>query len=388
MRLSISHLRGDREQPSDSREEPSHGETPEPAKTREPKVSRGQRRDEARQQREIRESQREEEHETRRAARDMHREMARARRSQRVARMTRLATRTVTNATGHQYQRVGFASTGRRVLAYVALVFVMVSVAAMSWSGEYAWFTHRLGWTAGHATLGCISLDVAAMTCALLAVDQIDKGESGIGFRFFAAVLVGLAAWINWRTALATGDITRQVFFPAMSVIAYGLVHLVLAAARREARRRQHGHKSRERVKPLPRFGALVWVPVLGKPRLALNALRDAIELRLRASLAMAGLTLDDDDEEAADESRAETSGREEESHDDEPDLSTGSLADAIRTAITLTDGRAQNVVDYLKSHGRPGVATSRVYDVLRRDRVTLVAPRTETPDETEEIAQ
>src|ERR1700722_14410870 len=77
----------------------------------------------------------------------------------------------------------GKLTAGGRILAYALLIVVMGSVAAMSWSGVYNFAITQLHWSHQHAVLVPISLDIAAMTCALLALDSIADGEEGTTFR-------------------------------------------------------------------------------------------------------------------------------------------------------------------------------------------------------------
>jgi hypothetical protein len=256
----------------------------------------------------------------------------------------------------------GHLVRARRGVAYLLIIAVMGAVAAMSWAGLYSFATHDLGWSTWHAALVPIALDIAAMACALLALDSIGKGETATGFRVLTAAFVALSAFVNWRTALHTGNIAEQVFFPAMSILAYALVHAVMGKARREVRREQHGQNARQALAPLPRTGLLAWLPVIGSPRSALGAVRTAVAERLPETPA---------------ETPAETPRRAELARRDIPaivDLSGLTQADAIRRAIEVVGEFPRDVVAYLDSHGWPGVATQRVYDVRRRDSVKAVS--------------
>ena len=235
---------------------------------------------------------------------------------------------------------------GRRVLAYVLLMIVLGAVAAMSWSGLYGFAHQTMGWSPVHAALVPIALDVAAMACAFLALDSIGRGETAVTFRTLTGALVGLSAFVNWRHAISTGNIAEQVFFPAMSIIAYALVHATLGKYRREVRRDLSGRQHRETLEPLPRVGALAWARYPGR---AFGAVSQAIAERLPAS----------DSPSDATRRRDVASGY----------LLGLSQADAIRKALETVgaeDPRA--VVAWLAENGRP-VAPQRVYDVIRRDR-------------------
>jgi hypothetical protein len=271
------------------------------------------------------------------------------------------------------HERSGFATRGRRIFAYTLLVCVMGCVAAMSWSGLYSFATHELGWSGWHAAMFPASLDVAAMTCALLALDAIDQGETAVSLRGLTLAFVGLSAFINWRTALLTGQVTQEVFFPSMSVLAYLLVHQVMGSARRRIRREQFNQKSKARMEPLPRFGVLVWIPGLGVPRQAIAEWRYAIARRL----ANATAELHDSDGETQPEPDAIQAT---------VSLEGLSQSDAIRRAIEAAGREVPGVVAYLESHGWPGVKPQRVHDVLRRDRERLTLIQGET-GETHQVA-
>lgn len=158
---------------------------------------------------------------------------------------------TLTSGAGRDDRLTRRLTLGRRALAYTLLIAVMLAVAAVSWSGLYGFAHTTMRWTPVHAALVPVALDIAAMSCALLALDSIDKGETGVTLRVLTACFVGLSALVNWRHALATGNFAEQIFFPACSILAYALVHAVMGKARREVRREQHGQPQRP---PLPRF--------------------------------------------------------------------------------------------------------------------------------------
>jgi hypothetical protein len=239
----------------------------------------------------------------------------------------------------------------QRILAYLLLILVMGAVAAMSWSGVFQFATTELRWSHWHASLVPISLDIAAMACALMALDSISKGESGTTFRGLAGAFVGLSAYVNWRTALKSGNVAEEVFFPAMSILAYALVHAVMDKVRREVRRQQHGQAARQTVAPLPRLGLLPWLPVIGSPRRALGAVKHAVAERVPEVPA-------------------------EVAHRDIPAtvvLEGLTQADAIRRAIAEVGTNAREVVAWLAANDWPDVAPQRVYDVIRRDQVRAV---------------
>jgi len=254
--------------------------------------------------------------------------------------------------------RDGGMTRARRGVGYLLIVLVMGAVAAMSWAGLFAFATRDMHWSPGHAALVPVALDIAAMACALLALDSIGKGETATGFRVLTLAFVALSAFVNWRTAIATGNLAEQVFFPAMSILAYALVHAVMGKARREVRREQHGHKARQALAPLPRTGTLAWLPIIGSPRRALAAVRAAVAERLP-------------------EVPDETSRGAMLAHRDIPAvvvLEGLTQADAIRRAIAEVGQSPRDVVAWLDENGWPNVATQRVYDVIRRDNMRAIS--------------
>lgn len=343
------------------------------------------------------------------ASRDARDARKTARRDQRDAARDALrkrARRLVSHATGRHYERVGFATTAQRVAAYLSLAAVLFCVGFMSWTGEFDWAQNDLHWLWIHALMVPVALDFAAVTCTLLALRQIDKGESGFGFRLMSAALVATGAWINWRYALQSGNVTAELFFPVMSLAAYGIVHLVLSAARREARRQQHGIKSRERVEPLPRLGLLVFVPGLGQPAEAFDAWREAIKLRLAKALAASQLSPDElvatfpvpdgyapGGSGESDRDTGEDQCDDEETHDEEetdapapPDLTQMSQSDAIRWVLrNVPDAADSNLVAlrHLRDHGYPTLKPQRIHDIRARD----AKSRTDTQAATNDVA-
>jgi len=267
-------------------------------------------------------------------------------------------------------------ATSRRVAAYLLLLAVLGCVAAMSFSGIYGWATGTLHWSPGHAALVPVSLDIAAMVCALLALDSLAKGEAAPMLRVLTAAFVALSAFINWRHAIATGNIAEQVFFPAMSVLAYALVHAVFAKYRREVRRDLEGRPHREVLAELPRLGAASWARYPGR---AFGVASSAVAARLeRAEVAIRPAAVRS---AAVAASPAPAAGRPRPKRSAAPrprpaaapaaaegDLAEVPLAAAIRAG--LADGlEPREVPAWLAERGRPGVKASRVYDVVRRDR-------------------
>lgn len=280
----------------------------------------------------------------------------------RLARDTAATIPSGPQATGLDIPGHGKLTIGGRLLAYALLVVVMGSVAAMSWSGVYNFAITQLHWSHQHAVLVPISLDIAAMTCALLALDSIADGESGNTFRLLAAAFVALSAFINWRDALVSRNLAEEVFFPAMSVLAYLIVHAVMDKVRRKIRRSHHGQAVRKALAPLPRTGLLAWIPGIGYPRRALGVIRASIAERLRETEQRDGTGSPD---------AGATGERDIPPH---VDLSGLTQADAIRRAIEITGSAPRDVVAYLARNGWPDVAPQRVYDVIRRDSVKSVS--------------
>jgi hypothetical protein len=283
----------------------------------------------------------------------------------------------VSHTTGRYAQRVGFATNGQRIAAYASLAGVLVCVGYMSWDGEYNWATHVLLWVAVSALMVPVALDLAAVACTLLAATQIDKGESGFAFRVLGAIFMGLGAWINWRYALRSGNITEEVFFPAMSALAYSLIHAVLSAARREARRRQHGHKSKERTEPLPWLGILVWLPGIGQPREALDVWKQSVALRLAKVLARIQLAdpatgsgdADTQAEDQQDDGEDGDGAPDTQDAPPPPDLTQmGTQADAIRWVLANVSSQPLDALRHLRTHGFPTIKPQRIHDQIRRD--------------------
>lgn len=254
--------------------------------------------------------------------------------------------------------RDGALSRSRRTVAYLLLLTVCGSVAAMSWAGLYGFARVTLHWSSWHAALVPIALDVAAMSCALLALDSLARNDSATSFRLLTAIFVGLSAFINWRHALTTHSIAEQVFFPAMSCLGYLFIDAVLRKYRRDTRRDRMGMPAREAPAPLPNHGAIAWFRFPGR---AFAATSRAIEARIaeppatRTSAAQVASGVD-----TATRQRDYANGV----------LDGVSQADAIRAALAeLGDARPSEVVAWLADNGRPGVAPQRVNDVIRRDR-------------------
>lgn len=242
--------------------------------------------------------------------------------------------------------RLAPVARGRKALAYCLLAVVMGAVAAMSWSGLYAFARVTMHWSPGHAVLVPVALDVAAITCAFLALDSLSRNDSAFMFRLLTAALVALSAFVNWRRALLTGNIAEQVFFPAMSLLSYGLIDAVLRKYRVDTRRERMGLPVREAYAPLPRVGPAVWFRYPGRAWAAVSrALADRVP-------------------DAATSSDATRRG----------DYAAGLLdglsqADAIRRAMEVVGAEPRQVIEWLAERGRPNVAPQRVYDVIRRDR-------------------
>jgi hypothetical protein len=264
------------------------------------------------------------------------------------------------------------------VTAYLLLLAVLGAVAAMSFSSLYAWAREALGWSPGHAALVPIALDIAAMTCALLALDSIAKGEVATMLRALTAAFVALSAFINWRHAIATGNIAEQIFFPAMSVLAYALVHAVFSKYRREVRRDLAGHSHRAVLAELPRLGAAAY---LRFPRRAFTVASAAIAARLETAehdvrpapaeslaIAPAGPSSSATTRRTRSASTAPRPRPTTTAGEPVGELAELSQADAIRRGIAETGGQPREVVAWLAEHGRPGVLPSRVYDIQRRD--------------------
>jgi hypothetical protein len=231
-----------------------------------------------------------------------------------------------------------------RTGGYLAATLVMLCVAAMSWSGLFGWARHTLHWAPAPAGMVPVSLDIAALTCALLALDTVSKNEPATMFRSLTACLVGLSAFVNWRYRLASHNVAEEIFFPAMSAIAYLMIDATIRKYRRDVR---HAGAARQAPQPLTRLGLLVWVPAIGHPVRAFRAA--SAELAARIPVVVP-------------------------SQPSQPRLiviSELSQSDAIRYAIERAESTDPGViVAWLAERGRD-VARQRVSDVLRRDGLT-----------------
>lgn len=253
----------------------------------------------------------------------------------------------VVAATASANGRDNALSRTRRVTAWLLVIVVMGAVASMSWAGLYGFAHQTMRWSPAHAVLVPIALDVAAVACALLALDTVTRNDSATSFRLITAALVGLSAFVNWRHALGSHNVAEQVFFPAMSVLSYLLVDAVIRKTRRDTRRDRIGHTHRAALEPLPKVGMLAWLRFPGR---AFGATSDAIAGRLPATTAPVN------DSQRREIATAYLAGL--------------SQAECIRRALAeVGDSDPREVVAWLERNGRPGVATQRVYDVLRRDR-------------------
>jgi hypothetical protein len=168
-----------------------------------------------------------------------------------------------------------------------------------------------------------------------------------------------------------------------MSVLAYAMVHAVFAKYRREVRRDLAGHGHREILAELPRLGVAAWARfpsrTFGVASAAIAVRLDAAERALRPSHSASGsrLTGSAPVEARPAPSRERTAAprpsptRRSPAHRGaEGDLAEMRLADAIRAGLAEVGEQPREVIAWLADRGRPGVKASRVYDVLRRDRV------------------
>lgn len=239
-----------------------------------------------------------------------------------------------------------------RVGGYIAATAVMLCVAAMSWSGLYGWARTVLGWPVATAWAVPISLDIAALTCALLALDTVSRNDPATGYRTLTAVFIALSAFVNWRFRLASHNVAEEVFFPAMSILAYALIDTTIRKYRRDSRRNRAGEEARQAPKSLTRYGLLAWVPGIGHPVQAWRAA--SAELAARIPVA-------------------------EPPEPSQPRLiviAELSQADAIRHAIEVTNTTDPgSIVAWLAERGRD-VARQRVCDQIRRDGLTSSQPR------------
>jgi len=293
-----------------------------------------------------------------------------------------------TPGTGAWYRVTGAGAAWRSRATWLLLAGVFASVGAMSWSGLFGWFTGRLGWSHGHALIGPLALDAAAVACLGLANDRIDKGESGAQFRAISLLLVALSAFINLVGALPSGDLGKIVVFPAMSLVVYWIAHGVMGARRRDIHRAQHGQSSKARSEPMTRYDLLAWVMFPWATWCTLRGqVRDRLARQARPAAAPAretrrrrpapdgtgtgtGTETGDTGGTAPDETGGGTG--------DDTAVSFGpdrydSIAEAARAAAAhlaktgdtgITPAR---VAEFLSAHGRPGTHARQVAAPLRR---------------------
>lgn len=237
-----------------------------------------------------------------------------------------------------------------RAGGYAAATAVMLCVAAMSWSGLFGWARTVLGWPVATAWAVPVSLDIAALTCALLALDTVSRNDPATGYRTLTAVFIGLSAFVNWRFRLTSHNVAEETFFPSMSVLAYALIDITIRKFRRDSRRERIGQEARKAPEPLTRYGLLAWVPGIGHPIQAWRAASAELAHRIPvvAQPSQPRLIV----------------------------LAELSQADAIRYAIERTESTDPGtILTWLAEHGRD-VARQRICDQIRRDGLTMSQPR------------
>jgi len=241
----------------------------------------------------------------------------------------------------------------------------MLCVAAMSWSGLYGWARTVLAWPEATAWAVPVSLDIAALTCALLALDTVSRNDPATGYRTLTAVFVGLSAFVNWRYRLNSHNVAEEIFFPAMSILAYALIDTTIRKYRRDSRRDRAGEEARQAPNSLTRYGLLTWLPGLGHPGRAWTARRVELAGRIPTPVALDVATVAQPVASVAPPA--------------EPRLivlAELSQAAAIRHAIEVTNSTDPgSLVAWLAEHGRD-VARQRVCDQIRRDGLTSSQPR------------
>jgi hypothetical protein len=275
-----------------------------------------------------------------------------------------------------------------RTSGYLAATVVMLCVAGMSWAGLYGWARNVLHWAPFAAGAVPVSLDIAALTCALLALDTVSQNDPATAYRFLTAVFVSLSAFVNFRYRLTTHNVTEEVFFPVMSVLAYALIDTTIRKYRRDSRRTALGQSARPAPEPLTRYGLLVWLPGIGHPVSAWRARSAELAARVAApSRTVAPPRPSHDAPRLTGPSRPSRAIAPSQSvapsrltgppHSSQQtgagpsQLAELSQADAIRLAIETTGSHDPGEVSgWLAEQGRP-VARQRVSDVLRRDGAT-----------------
>jgi len=146
----------------------------------------------------------------------------------------------------------------RRIIAigYIALTVVVACVAGASFTGLLR-FAHRTLHIAGHpALLVPVSLDGAAMLCAVLALRAIVAGVSSAGPRLMLFALVTGSAAANYTSA--SGSLHSRpaaMYFAGASIVTSILFELVL---RQSAYLRLNASGAYEQ--PLAKFRASRWL--------------------------------------------------------------------------------------------------------------------------------
>jgi Protein of unknown function (DUF2637) len=139
---------------------------------------------------------------------------------------------------------------------YVLLSLVVISVAAMSFTGLVGFGRDVLHLSGLAAAMVPVSLDMAAMSCGALGLRSVAAGESAAGARCMLAAFVIASASANYLHAeRAYGDTAAALFFGSMSVAAVAMFDLVLRSLRRAALRSIGAIE-----RPLPRFRAVRWL--------------------------------------------------------------------------------------------------------------------------------
>ncbi|MEU2874426.1 DUF2637 domain-containing protein [Streptomyces olivoreticuli] len=142
-------------------------------------------------------------------------------------------------------------------IGYVGLFVVVAITAGMSWKGLVGFGHDVLGLKGALAYGVPVSLDVAAMVCAALALRSVVSHDSAAGPRLLTFLLVAGSAAANYYHAARVpgGSAAAALYYGAMSVVTWGLWEVVLRQIRRSMLRAIGAVEL-----PLPKFRIVRWV--------------------------------------------------------------------------------------------------------------------------------
>jgi hypothetical protein len=269
-----------------------------------------------------------------------------------------------------------------RRLASIAFAVALLGVEAVILAESYrglVGFAHMIG-IRGVAALGVpISLDGVAIAAAFVALRAELAGESSGVYRATMFAFTGASAAANFYHGIHTGGAPAALYLGGMSLAVAWVFSLSLRQIRHEARRDAGISAPR-----LPRFSLAHWSRY---PRLTFRAFSLAVRdghSTARAALDAAHAPAPAEQLAAAPASlpsaaatrRPRPASTAPRPTSTRPTTAGGrSLAADIRDGIAAVGESPREVVAWLEAErGRPNVAPSRVYDILRRDRATAAA--------------